>query len=260
MELGLQGKVIVVTGGASGIGKAVGITFAQEGARPVIVDKNDTDGKLLTTELRNAGCECLCVRANLEQERDCHRAIQRTLEVFGRIDCLVNNAGVNDGVGLERGNPNKFMRSQQRNLFHYYAMAHFALNSLKKTKGTIINIASKTAITGQGGTSGYAASKGGQLALTREWAVELMMYGIRVNAVVPAEVSTPLYERWIQKFPNPEKRLKEIKKRIPLGHRMTTPEEIAAAVVFLASDKASHITGQHMFVDGGYTHLDRALE
>jgi len=124
----------------------------------------------------------------------------------------------------------------------------------------VVNVASKTAVTGQGGTSGYASAKGAILALTREWAVELLPYGIRVNAVLPAEVMTPLYEQWLASFPDPEKKLKNILSKIPLGNRMTTPEEIAAAVLFLLSSRAAgHVTGQHLYVDGGYVHLDRAL-
>jgi L-fucose dehydrogenase len=122
-----------------------------------------------------------------------------------------------------------------------------------------VNISSKTAITGQGGTSGYASSKGAILALTREWAAELLTYGIRVNAIVPAEVMTPLYRQWLDSFPNAEEKLKTILSKIPLEKRMTTPDDIAAMVVFLISARASHVTGQHIFVDGGYVHLDRAL-
>jgi L-fucose dehydrogenase len=138
-------------------------------------------------------------------------------------------------------------------------MAHCALPHLKSSKGSIVNISSKTAVTGQGGTSGYASAKGAILALTREWAVELVPYGIRVNAVVPAEVMTPLYRQWLNTFPNPEEKLKTIVSKIPLEKRMTSTEDIAAMVVFLISAKAGHITGQHLFVDGGYVHLDRAL-
>ena len=171
----------------------------------------------------------------------------------------MNNAGVNDGVGLENGSPEKFVISLQRNLLHYYNMAHYALPALKKSQGSIVNIASKTAVTGQGGTSGYVAAKGAILALTREWAAELLPFGIRVNAVVPAEVMTPLYQQWLSKFPNPEEKLKQIVAKIPLGKRMTHADEIAAMVLFLSSTQAAHITGQHLFVDGGYVHLDRAL-
>jgi NAD(P)-dependent dehydrogenase (short-subunit alcohol dehydrogenase family) len=138
-------------------------------------------------------------------------------------------------------------------------MAHYALPALKESKGSIVNISSKVAETGQGGTSAYAASNGGRNALTREWAVELLPFGIRVNAVVVAESYTPMYERWIQSLPDGEKQLEEINNRIPLGNRMTTVEELANTVVFLLSKRSSHTTGQIIHVDGGYVHLDRAL-
>jgi len=178
---------------------------------------------------------------------------------FGRIDGLVNNAGVNDGIGLESGDYEGFMQSLHKNVVHYYLMAHHALPELKKSKGSILNISSKTAETGQGNTSAYAAANGGRNALTREWAVELLKYGIRVNAVVVAECYTPLYDRWIKSLPDPEEKLKEITSKIPLGNRMTTAEEIANMVAFLLSERSSHTTGQIIHVDGGYVHLDRAL-
>jgi L-fucose dehydrogenase len=133
------------------------------------------------------------------------------------------------------------------------------LPALKKSKGPIVNISSKVAETGQGGTSAYAAANGGRNALTREWAVELLKYGIRVNAVIVAESYTPLYENWIKTLPDPEKKLEEIRSKIPFEKRMTNPEEIANTVVFLLSDKSSHTTGQLIHVDGGYVHLDRSI-
>jgi NAD(P)-dependent dehydrogenase (short-subunit alcohol dehydrogenase family) len=175
------------------------------------------------------------------------------------MDGLVNNAGANDGVGLETGSYEAFMASLHRNLIHYYLMAHYALPALKTSRGSIVNIGSKTAETGQGGTSAYAASNGGRNALTREWAVELLPYGIRVNAIIVAECWTPLYERWIETLPDPQQKLQEINARIPLGNRMTTSEEIANTAAFLLSEKSSHTTGQLIHVDGGYVHLDRAL-
>ncbi|MDO9375464.1 MAG: SDR family oxidoreductase, partial [Ferruginibacter sp.] len=189
----------------------------------------------------------------------CAAAIKSVIKKFGRIEGLVNNAGVNDGVGLENGNYENFIASLHKNMVHYYLLVHHALPELKKSKGAIVNISSKTADTGQGNTSAYAAANGGRNALTREWAVELLKYGIRVNAVVVAECFTPLYEKWIQTLPDPQEKLKEIESKIPLGNRMTTAEEIANAVVFLLSPKSSHTTGQLVYVDGGYVHLDRAL-
>ena len=259
MDLQLNGKVILVTGGAKGIGAAIVRECAKEGAIPAIVDKDVEAGKAVQAELRQAGMACEFVAAELGAPKACLSAVETVVNTLGRVDALVNNAGVNDGVGLERGNPEEFVKSLERNLVHYFAMAHYALPALKKARGSIVNISSKTAVTGQGGTSGYVAAKGAILGLTREWAAELLSFGIRVNAVIPAEVMTPLYQQWLAKHANPQEKLERIVSKIPLGQRMTTAEEIAATVVFLLSDKSGHTTGQHLFVDGGYVHLDRAL-
>ena len=259
MDLKLTGKVIVVTGGAKGIGEAIVRGCAAEGAIPVIIDRDREAAAFLQTALLSGGAESEVIVAEIAAPEACARAVEQTLGKFGRIEALVNNAGVNDKVGLEHGSPEEFVASLSRNLIHFYAFAHYALPALKKTRGAIVNISSKTAVTGQGGTSGYVASKGAILALTREWAAELLPHGIRVNAVIPAEVKTPLYQQWLATFDDPQKKLAEIVAKIPLGRRMTTPAEIAAMVLFLISEQASHITAQHVFVDAGYTHLDRAL-
>lgn len=256
MDLQLQDKVILVSGGAKGIGGAISRGLIEEGAIPVIIDPSDTEGKQLVDLAKG---KALHLKKRLFSPADAEGVVQEALSKYGRIDGLVNNAGSNDGVGLEKGSPEAFLQSVEKNVGHYYFLAHYALDALKKSKGTILNISSKTAVTGQGNTSGYVAAKGAQLALTREWAVELLPYHIRVNAIVPAEVYTPMYATWIQSFPNPEEKLDEISRRVPLQNRITTAEEIANMALFLLSQKASHITGQHIFVDGGYTHLDRAL-
>ena len=260
MNLGLADKVIIVSGGAKGIGEGIVRVLAAEDAIPVIVGRNTNDNEALVHDLRKGGKRAHAITAELTQPSDCERVVHKTLEQFQRIDGLVNNAGVNDGVGLEHGNYEAFILSLHRNLMHYYLLAHFSLPSLKKTKGAIVNIGSKTAETGQGNTSAYAAANGGRNALTREWAVELLKYGIRVNAVIVAESYTPLYEKWINSFDNPEEKLQRITSKIPFEKRMTTPEEIANTVAFLLSEKSSHTTGQLIHVDGGYVHLDRAIE
>lgn len=256
MDLGLKDKVIIVTGGAKGIGEGIVKVLADEDAMPVIVGRNEKDNLAALKGISDKGFQIV---AELTIPEHCKNVVEKTIEKYGRIDGLVNNAGVNDGVGLEKGNYEDFIRSIHRNLVHYYLMAQYALPELKKTKGPIVNITSKTADTGQGNTSAYAAANGGRNALTREWAVELLKYGIRVNAVAVAECFTPLYAKWIQTLPEPEQKLKEIEARIPLGNRMTTAEEIANMVAFLLSEKSSHTTGQIIYVDGGYVHLDRAL-
>lgn len=259
MYLNLANKIIVVTGGAKGIGAAIAQTLAAEGATAVIVGRSEPDNRDAVAAIVEMGGQAHQIVAELTHPDDCKKAIDSTLSTFGRIDGLVNNAGVNDGVGLEKGNYEDFVASLHRNLVHYYLMAHHALPALKASRGSIVNIGSKVAETGQGNTSAYAAANGGRNALTREWAVELLPYGIRVNCVVVAECYTPLYEKWIQTVADPEKALAEITARIPLENRMTTPNEIANAVAFLLSDKSSHTTGQILHVDGGYTHLDRSI-
>lgn len=259
MNLNLKDKVVIVTGGAKGIGLGICKVLAQEGAIPVIIGRKEADNLKAVAEIEAMGFAAKSVQAELSNPEDCQKAIQQVIAQCGSIDGLVNNAGANDSVGLESGNYNDFMESLHKNLVHYYLMAHHAVPELKKSKGSIVNIGSKTADTGQGQTSGYAASNGGRNALTREWAVELLPYSIRVNALIVAECYTPLYENWLQTFDNPSEKLKEIADKIPFEKRMTTVEEIANMVVFLLSEKSSHTTGQLIYVDGGYTHLDRTL-
>lgn len=259
MDLKLKDKVIIVTGGSKGIGYGICQVLAQEDAIPVIIGRTEPDVLKAVQEIKELGGQAFHAIAELTDKVACKNAIDRVIEKFGRIDGLVNNAGLNDGVGLEHGNYDDFMRSIQRNVAHYYIMAHHALPELKKTQGAIVNIGSKTSVTGQGGTSGYAASNGARNALTREWALELLPYEIRVNAIIVAECDTPQYKNWLKTFPNPEEKLADITKNIPLENRMTTPTEIANTVAFLLSEASSHTTGQLLFVDGGYTHLDRSI-
>lgn len=259
MDLHLKDKVIIVTGGAKGIGEGIVKVLANEGAIPVIIGRNEKDNLDTVAAVEAAGGRCAQVPAELMQPAACEKAVKAVIEKFGRIDGVVNNAGANDGVGLESGNYEAFMASLHKNMVHYYLVVHHALPELKKSRGAVVNITSKTAETGQGGTSAYAAANGGRNALTREWAVELLKYGIRVNAIVVAECFTPLYARWIETLPNPQEKLKAIEATIPLGNRMTTAEELGNATAFLLSDCSSHTTGQLIHVDGGYVHLDRAL-
>src|SRR3954468_15746130 len=259
MDLQLQNKVIIVTGGAKGIGEGIVKVLAAEGSIPIIVGRNEEDNIKTLSEVESGGGKAFQIIAELTKPAECEKAVRTVVKEFGRIEGLVNNAGVNDGIGLEHGSYETFMSSLHKNVVHYYLKAHHSLQYLKQSKGAIVNISSKTAETGQGGTSAYAASNGGRNALTREWAVELLKYGIRVNAIIVAESWTPLYEKWISSLSNPEVKLKEITSKIPLGQRMTTPEEIGNTAAFLLSKRASHTTGQLIHVDGGYVHLDRAL-
>ena len=259
MDLLLKDKVIIVTGGAKGIGEGIVKVLAKEGAIPVIIGRSEEDNLATVDAIKKDGGKAFQVVAELSIPQQCEHAVMEVVKQFGRIDGLVNNAGVNDGIGLENGDYEGFIQSLHKNVVHYYLMAHHALPELKKSKGSILNITSKTAETGQGNTSAYAAANGGRNALTREWAVELLKYDIRVNAVIVAECYTPLYEKWVQTLPDPADALLRISEKIPLGKRMTTSEEIANTVAFLLSEKSSHTTGQLIYVDGGYVHLDRAI-
>src|SRR5690606_22719630 len=257
MDLHLTDKVMIVTGGDSGIGGAISAQLLREGAKVVIFARSPISADMQEV-FAATGAEPQFYQLDLRDEAACSEAVNDVIARFGRIDGLVNNAGINDGVGLDAGRE-AFMASLENNLIHCYVMAHLCVEELKRSKGTILNISSKTAVTGQGNTSGYCASKGAQLSLTREWAAALAPYGVRVNAIMPAEVMTPLYERWLQTFDDPEAAKANITRHVPLGQRMTTSEEIADTAVFLLSSRASHTTGQWVIPDGGYVHLDRSL-
>ena len=260
MDLGLHNSIILVTGGGAGIGQAISRACLDEGATVVVVSRASENVKTFLAEMRDAHRPCDFVETHLADLAQCRCAIDYVRDKYGSLLALVNNAGTNDGIGLESGSPERFVESLHQNLVHCYALVHYALPLLKAARGSILNISSKVALTGQGGTSAYAAAKGAQLALTREWAAELAPCGVRANAIIPAEVMTPQYNRWISTRPDPRAALDAIGSRIPLGHRFTQAAEIAAMAVFLLSPtQSAHTTGQHIVVDGGYTHLDRAL-
>jgi L-fucose dehydrogenase len=257
LNLELTDEVVLVTGGARGIGEGITRAFAAEGAIVVMLVRNPEPAIALIEQLAQLGQRADYAKVELTEDAGIQAAVAEVLQKYGRIDVVVNNAGVNDAVSL-RAAPEAFLASLQKNLVHYFSLVHYALDALIESKGNIVNIGSKIADTGQGGTSGYAASNGGINALTREWAVDLSKFGIRVNCVSPAEVITPLYEKWLANTPDPEGALQKLNQTVPFGHRTTTVAEIADTVVFTASSRSSHTTGQILYPDGGYVHLDRA--
>ena len=259
MDLQLKDKVIIVTGGASGIGESIVNKLSNEGAIPCIIDYNQALLSQLSDDYNHQDKQFLALHADLTNPDECIKAIAEIINKYGKIDGLVNNAGLNDGVSLEHGTSEAFLRSLQRNVSHYYSMAHFAIEHLKASQGTIVNICSKVAETGQGGTSGYAAANGIRLELTRDWAQELLSFGVRVNAVVVAECFTPQYKWWVNQQADPLAVLNNIREKIPLGKRLTTPDEIAETTIFLLSPKSNSINGELFHVDGGYVHLDRKV-
>lgn len=257
MDLQLKDKVVIVTGGGQGIGGAISRRLAEEGAIPVILARRAPDAQFLA-DISAVQPSSGWVHVDLSRDDEVRRAVDDVHARWGRVYGLVNNAGTNDGIGLDAG-PEAFRASLNQNLIHYYTLAHLLQEDLKAEQGAIVNISSKTGVTGQGSTSAYVAAKAAQLGLTREWAAALAPHGVRVNAVIPAEVLTPMYDAWLDTFPNRAEKLAEITRRIPLGQRMTLDTEMADTVVFTLSPRAGHTTGQWLFVDGGYVHLDRAM-
>ena len=260
MDLNLKGKVVVITGAAGkegSIGHCILQRLVGEGAIPAVIDRNDR-GIGYVKEIQKKGIDALFCKTDVTQPEQIKNALDTISKKYGRIDVVLNNVGLNDGAGLD-ATYEEFMNSLKHNLVSYFLVVKYALPLLKKSKGNILNIGSKVALTGQGRTSGYAASKGGVLGLTREWAVDLVPFGIRSNAIIIAESWTPMYESWIKTLPNGDEKLKSIVKKIPLENRMTTTDEIANVCLFTISERSSHTTGQFIFVDGGYVHLDRSL-
>jgi len=260
MDLGLKDKVVVISG-AAGMQGSIGETILQnlvkEGAIPAVIDRNDR-GFAYIEKIREKGIDAIFCKTDVTNPEQIKKAVDTIKEKYGKIDVVINNVGVNDGIGLD-ASYEEFMNSLKLNVVSYFLVVKYALPYLKNSKGNILNIGSKVALTGQGNTSGYAASKGAVLGLTREWAVDLIKYGIRSNAIIIAESWTPAYDTWIKTLEDGAEKLKSIIKKIPLENRMTTPQEIADVCLFTISERSSHTTGQFITVDGGYVHLDRSL-
>ena len=225
MDLQLTNKIVIISGGARGIGAAIVREVAREGAIPVIVDEDEGAARRLQHELQNNGAASHVITAELSGD-ECSRVVEEAVRLTGRLDSLVNHGGMDDIFSLENESTEQYAETVKRPLQRYYDLTHYALPLLKQSRGCIVNVCSSAAITEQRDTSGYASSRGPVLALTREWAAELLPCGIRVNAVVPVD-------------------------RTPMGNKLSGEEQIAAVVVFLISGRAGHITGQHLFVDGG---------
>lgn len=257
MDLQLKGKVVLVSGGGAGIGSGIVVSLVKEGAVPIILTRSDKPE--FKKELDAMGADYEFHLIDLNNTDQIKPIVDDVAKRRGGIYGVVNNAGCNDNKAIEETSWQDFEKSLHGNLTHYYELVRAALPYLIKSKGSVLNITSKTALTGQGKTSAYAAAKGAILGLTREWAAAFLQYEIRVNAIVVSECWTPLYAKWIKTFDDPEARKRVITDKIPFQHRFTTIEEIGDNTVFLLSPVSSHTTGQWVFVDGGYVHLDRAL-
>ena len=264
MDTRLKDKVVIVTGGASGIGLSVVNSLLEERAIPVIVDMDRRKIKRLDRRLIDERKKHLVIYEDLTREEACSRAVVNTIERYGKIDVLINNAGGNDFLDIDSTDPKEFRASLERNLVQTYSMTHFAWPHLKISKGNIVFVSSKVALVGEGRTTAYAAGKAGMIGLTRELATKSCNegLGIRVNCVLPGEVDTPKRTAWLKRTYGSKSAGEEaIAYRVPLGNRPTSTREVASIVVFLSSNySAGHMTGQLLHPDGGYTHIDRNVQ
>lgn len=247
-----EGKVVAVTGGAQGIGRGCIEVFHADGANVAIIDRDRAAAEQLAADLdadRPGSARALtCDVADAQQLRS---VIDRLANDFGRLDCLINNAGIHPpDTPLEEMPLHEAERVFAINFFSTYVASQAALPWLRKTHGTIINMSSMTAVLGQKNSAAYAASKGAQLSFTKALALEVARDGIRVNAVLPSNVDTPLMRAWADTLADPASALERIAQLQPLG-RMAAPQEIGRVCLFLASEDASFITGQGIEADGG---------
>lgn len=255
---GLKGKNVLVTGASSGIGQAIAVRFAQEGANVAInYRKNPEDAKETEEmvenacgEIRGCGVESLLVQADVSQEEDVVKMVAAVVEKFGGLDILINNAGIQIEGAAHEMKIEDFDRVVAVNLRGAYICARETLKHFlsRRVGGVILNISSVHEIIPKPKYVGYSVSKGGMENLTRSLALEYASNNIRVNAIAPGATITPINKSWIN---DPEAKA-EVESNIPMG-RAGTSEEMAASVAFLCSDEAAYITGQTLFIDGGLT-------
>jgi NAD(P)-dependent dehydrogenase (short-subunit alcohol dehydrogenase family) len=247
----LEGKVALVTGGASGIGRGIALRFAREGANVVIADLDAAGGEAACEEVRGAGGRALSVTADVTSEADCHRMVSETLARFERLNILVSNAGIGEGHALAELEEEVWERILAVNLKGVYLCWKAAFPALADAGGgAVLNMASVAATLARPGLGPYGASKAGVVQLTRVMALEGAPHQIRANALCPTWVWTPLVARSMEPDRDPETAREELAARVPLG-RIGTVEDVAAAAVFLASDEAAFLTGIALPIDGG---------
>ena len=245
----LEGKVVLVTGGSSGIGRASARACAREGARVMVADVTVEGGHDTVRLIQEAGGEAAFMQVDVTQAAAVAALIARTVEVYGRLDCAHNNAGIEGTIGLTADcTADNWDRVISVNLKGVWLCMKYEIpQMLQQGGGAIVNTASAAGLVGARGIPAYVASKHGVVGLTKTAALEYARAGLRVNAVCPGVIRTPMVERLLGDRPRAEARLRELE---PVG-RLGTPEEVAEAVVWLCSEAASFVTGHTMAVDGG---------
>jgi len=247
----LKDKVAIITGGAKGIGQGCARVFSKHGAIVVIADRDETSGAVTADEVNRNGGRASFQRCDVTKEEDIRAVIENTVRQHGRLDCIVNNAGWHPpAVNIEQISVADFEAQLRLNLTSTFLGCKYAVPHLRKTKGSIVVMSSMTAKLGQAQAASYAASKAGQIGLTHALAIDFAKEGVRINAVCPSAVMTPLMREWANTLENPDKAMQVVERIQPLG-RMASIEEIGEVCAFLASDESSFMTGETINVDGG---------
>ena len=246
----LEGKVSLITGGGSGIGKASALAFAREGSKVVVADVNVDGGEQTVRLIQDTGGEATFVRADVANAADVSDMVSHAVQTYNRLDCAFNNAGISGGPGrIHEYTEENWSRVLDINLTGVWlCMKYEIIQMLNQGGGAIVNTASVMGLVGGSRSPAYGATKHGVVGLTKTGAVDYAQEAIRINAVCPGYIRTPMIEQGILSDPVAEER---VVSRHPM-HRLGTPEEIAEAVVWLCSDAASFVTGTAMTVDGGY--------
>ena len=247
----LDGKVAIITGGSKGIGLGCARVFAKYGCSVVLASRGEEAGKAAEAELAQAGYKALFIVTDVTSQFDMESMVEQTVERFGRLDCIVNNAGWHPpAMTIEETDVDDFENLLRLNLTSTFMGCKFAAPHLRKTRGSIINMSSEVGMIGQAAAPSYVSTKAGQIGLTRALALDLAPEGVRVNAVCPAGVMTPLMKEWADTQYDPQAALAMVDSWHPIG-RMATIEEIGEVCAFLASEEAAFMTGQVICPDGG---------
>lgn len=247
----LEGRVALITGGATGMGRATSELFSQEGARVVIASRSETSGQQAAEEIRKSGGEAFFIQTDVTRATDVQRMVDATVDRYGRIDILFNNAGTPFDISLLDLDVEEWDRCFAVNLRPVFLASKFTIPHMQRAgSGVILNNASQIALVGVAGAPAYAAAKAGVVSLTKSLALAHARDGIRANCICPGTTWTPLAETGYGSLPDPQAAIEGSKKRIPLG-RLGAPEDIARAALYLASDDAAFVTGAVLLVDGG---------
>lgn len=249
----LADKVAIITGAGSGIGRATATLFAQEGAKVVVVDYAPEGGQETVEMIKRNGGEAIFVETDVSKAAAVEKMVQTAIDTYGKIDILFNNAAVTIPASVVDATEAVWDKTMDIDLKGVFLPSKYAIpHMIKGDGGSVINTASMCGLVASPNQAPYSAAKGGVIALTRQMAIDYATHNIRVNSICPSEVRTPMFLGFINRAPDPEKKMQELIARIPLG-RVAEPEEIARAALFLASDESSYVTGVTLPVDGGLT-------